>query len=62
MQVVDGIQGTVAGALRGCGRQNTVMGTNFLGFWARIVFTTAAPALALQNTQYYVCCSLKYGF
>ena len=32
-QVVDGIQGSNAGALRGCGRQKYVMMTNLLGFW-----------------------------
>ena len=32
-QVVDGLQGTAAGALRGCGRQRDVALTNLLGFW-----------------------------
>ena len=32
-QLVDGIQGTSAGVLRGCGRQTLVAFTNFLGFW-----------------------------
>ena len=32
-QIVDGIQGTAAGALRGAGRQSAVACTNLLGFW-----------------------------
>ena len=32
-QIVDGVQGTVAGVLRGCGRQKYVALTNLLGFW-----------------------------
>ena len=46
-QIVDGIQGTTAGALRGCGQQKKVMMTNLLGFW--IIGIPTGSILAFQG-------------
>lgn len=60
-QVVDGLQGTAAGALRGCGRQKYVLWTNLLGFWVMGLPIGAALAFAGDMGVYGVWWGLVAG-
>ena len=60
-QIVDGLQGTAAGALRGCGRQKYVLFTNFLGFWLIGLPFGAALAFSADMVVYGVWWGLVAG-
>ena len=60
-QIVDGLQGTAAGALRGCGRQKYVLFTNFLGFWLIGLPFGAALAFSADMGVYGVWWGLVAG-